>query len=215
MFSGLRELVDAILFRDLKYFALGAFPLALQLSLARSDPSSALWEPSSAWEVAAFVFASYFLGIALYHLGMTCPSRNRPLIRMYSPREGMTFEQQESWNILVRTRALQNGIDTRFLERIIYIKEVNAAICLSLLTCALILGVYCVSGFLSDTQLQKQECGWGFEMLCLVALFMALCYASFIQNRSKAEIQNNVLRELDLRLTQVSPELPTSVPPSR
>ncbi len=122
---------------------------------------------------------------------MTVPTKKKPLLCLYPPDEEdkRSVEDKETDTLLALTRLAspreKEGVDLRYVERVIFIKEITGGMCASFLFVTVILFVYAVT---------ERACDTKEAFLCLVLLLFS--YTAGKQNRSKAQIQAALLDRL-------------------
>ena len=119
MFEGLEKLYTTLVFRDLKYVILGAIPVAFVIV---NEGLITLFRSDAVLATGGFLATSYVVGMALYHAGMTIPTKNSPLIRMYGARDSANgksaFEKREI--DALRKLSHMEESERRYFERLIY-----------------------------------------------------------------------------------------------
>ena len=106
---------------------------------------------------------------------------------MYPRRDDKTFVDQECETIAA-LRAASNG-GGRYLERLIFMKEMNGTLCVTSLALFVLLIVFPPAPHTN---------GWRWWVPYLVGLLslVGIARTSLVQNRSKAEIQQRLVKGL-------------------
>ncbi len=201
MFDGLDRFWSTIVFRDLKYLLIGGVPLFAILfhegvfSKEATGPSVTL-----SWHYwLLMIFGSYLLGIALFHFGMTIRSRERPLLRLY-PRNrnrsgGGNFDELETDTLWALTElASRKQVELRYMERIIFIKEITGGLLISVLAALVVVLFYWACEKIDSCPFEWTPLDTKKTALCLS--LGCLCWTAGIHNRSKAKIQADLLNRL-------------------
>jgi len=165
------------LLRDLKFILTGGAPLAY---LVWTNNDWTPFEKAPTLALLGFVGAAYFLGIILFHAGISLPWPRLPFIRMFPRVKGRTFE-----DLAIESKAGEGLSDDqrRTIERTVFIKEVNGAAAVSCTSLILLLAWEMLGSKYDTLALLPWNKAGILGFLAIASI------TSLIQNRKKARIQ--------------------------
>jgi hypothetical protein len=186
--------------RDLKFVFLGSIPLAFLIYAHRWD---CIFKRSLKLAVVTLIFAAYFLGLGIFHVGMLMETLPHSIeypglgIRIFEPQRQTPFEQLEA-RAHIRMNEIRQAIpdgSLRQLERTLFIKEVSGTLYMASVILFVFFVYYWVcnvSKFRARVQnLVSMKAFAAFVLPVFGVLLIGI--AAFVTNRSKASIQERMV----------------------
>ncbi|MGH8474220.1 MAG: hypothetical protein ACRER2_00365 [Methylococcales bacterium] len=201
----LYDLYSAFVLRDLVYLCLGAVPVLY--AIRRKFPGAVdFLKQYPKISVSAFVVTAYIGGIAIYHCAVLVK-----IVHVYPPCEEkqqssepacLSSREQQVASIIALAHLQEShpGKAVRYVERIIYMKQMTGAAGLAIGISALV--------FLLDGFPRKPATPWTrLKWLGMVLVLGSLSAGSLWTNRETAQVQEMIIKDLSNDLNK-QPELP-------